>query len=74
MGNVTIISKGPSCIGTHVLVDGVRMKGVHKIELSADADSKGSRLWTAIIHCYPDLIEVTDMDSNEVEFVKGKQS
>ena len=71
MSNVTIISKGPSCFGTQVLVDGVPMKGVHRIELVADVKD-GDQLWRAVIHCYPDQIEVTDMDSGQVEFVKGK--
>lgn len=70
MSNVSIISKGPSCIGTKVLVDGVAMKGVHRIELSASAT--GDKLWHAVIHCHPSVIEVTDFDSAEVEWVKGK--
>ncbi len=74
MSNVSIISKGPHCIGTQVLVDGVPMKGVYRIELKADArtEKEDGQLWCAVIHCHPSLIEVTDMDSDEVEFIKGK--
>lgn len=72
MSNVSIIAKGPQCRGTQVLVDGVPMKGVYRIELHADARVReGNQLWHAVIHCHPSVIEVAGMDSGEVEFVRG---
>lgn len=75
MSKVTIVSNGGRVVGSKVLVDGVPMKGVFKIELQADARTHqgASPLWTAVIHCHPEQIEVTDMDSSEVEFVRGKR-
>lgn len=71
--NVSIIARGPRAVGSKVLVDGVPMKGVFKVELVADARvGSGSQLWTAVIHVHPGVIEVTDMDSDCVEFVRGK--
>lgn len=65
MSNVTIIGKGPKTLGTKVLVDGVAMKGVTRIELIAETNSN----WKAVIHCIAKEVDVTDMDSTEIEFV-----
>lgn len=71
MSNVRIVSNGPHVVGSKVLVDGAPMKGVFKVELSAEASKGASPLWTAVIHCHPAEIEVTDLDSSECEFVRG---
>jgi hypothetical protein len=65
--NVSIVAKGPTTQGTQVLVDGVPMKGVTKIELVADVND----VWRAVITCIPAAINISDMDSEYMEFVKG---
>jgi hypothetical protein len=66
MSNVTIIGKGPKTQGTKVLVDGVAMKGVTRVELVADVNS----LWKAVIHVIAKEVDITDMDSTEIEYVR----
>ena len=67
-GSVSIIGKGPSTRGTQVLVDGVPLKCVQRVVLTADVND----MRKAVITLIPDHIEVSDMDSTECEFVNGK--
>lgn len=66
MGNVSIVSVGPGTQGTKVRVDGVAVKGITRIELIAEVNSN----WRAVIHVIPEIVELTDLDSSELEFVK----
>jgi hypothetical protein len=65
--NVSIKSVGPSTQGTVVEVDGKRIKGVTRIELVASVND----VWHAVIHLIPDAIEVSNIDSKYVEWVKS---
>ncbi|PZP92661.1 MAG: hypothetical protein DI587_31385 [Variovorax paradoxus] len=54
------IIPGPDGIatqGTKVLLDGVEVKGLRKIELSAEAND----VWRATLHLMPEMIEVTTL-------------
>ena len=69
LGNVSIIGRDSViCGNTDVLVDGVKMRGVTKVVLVADA---ATAVWRAVIHCVPDSIRITDLDSDSVKFVAG---
>jgi hypothetical protein len=70
VSNITIIGKGPSTFGTKVLVDGVAVKGIKKIEILGEVNGQ----WHAVIHVIAKEIDITDMDSKEVEFVSTNKA
>ena len=73
IGKVTIIGNGPE-VGqgrTQVLVDGVPLRCVTRVELVADAQD----VWRAVIYLIPNKIEVTDIDTIEYrEFARIKKN
>lgn len=61
-GNVRIRNETGGTADTVVEVDGVRMKGVRKVEIVIEAGKKPS----AIIHCFPEYLDVTTLHEKYV--------